>query len=678
MPLMFLKRLLAKLALLTLSLVSFAHAANRDVRVLSSEPVTLDFRAPQNLAAMKSAPHANAVHFVAFGKAFNATIKPNASIEIPAGSSAVAYKGSIDGRANSWVRITRIGQHVHGLIFDGAELFAIEPSSDIGASADAAAQDPSQSTSIFRLADTQTDLGAEFCSSQSPAEEASGLAIFKSLSGESKTMLAEMQKSGARTRLQVSALMDWSFRTRYSSEAAANDAIVARINNVDGIFTSQLGIEVELAATVVPETQAVRVFNSTNSDTMLQTVARLRSETPALYASGTTHLFTGTDLDGKTIGIAYMDSVCGQRYAASLSEARDRGVWFDSLVAAHELGHGFGSPHDGEGECAATASTFLMSPTINGNDRFSQCSLHRIQSRMQTAACLVAIPIGDISLPASISEYHAQLGEEFSWSVTVSNAGNADSSGSRLQIAVPGSLTVVSAHASGGSCAVGGGTIDCDLGTLAVLENRTVSLTLRGTQQGPHSVTATASATTDLDSANNSVTATIRINPSIDMALSLNAPDTAAMDQSFTATFSVINRSSSIAAANVAVHFVLPVGLSLAGPATIDGIACQVQFQTLQCSMPSLAAGRTVSGTVALAAREAGAQLLSATLEGAFVDPLPLDNAVQRAIVVISATPTATASVGPADNSGGGSIGALSLGLLISFAFLRRQSASAL
>src|SRR5689334_13070885 len=128
MPLMFLKRHFTRLAFIALSFVSVAHAADRDVRVLNSEAVTLDFEAPQNSASakldqagsMKTSP-ANGLRFTAFGKSFSANLKINELIEIPNGSSAEAYKGSIDSRTNSWVRITRSGDRVHGLIFDGTE-----------------------------------------------------------------------------------------------------------------------------------------------------------------------------------------------------------------------------------------------------------------------------------------------------------------------------------------------------------------------------------------------------------------------------------------------------------------------------------------------------------------------------------------------------------------------------
>jgi hypothetical protein len=640
------KRLSTHLAIIALSLVTFAvHAGARDVRVLNFDPVIIDFQAPQATAQLKPAT-ATTMKFSAFGKAFSATLQANTGITLPPATRAQVYRGSIDGREHSWVRVTRIGQEVHGLIFDGVELFAIEPAASIGT-------DAAQGTAIFRLADTRTDLDAEFCAALKTTGESSGLAIYQSLNGESKAILAQMQKAGARMRLQLSAVYDLAFRNRYGSDVEANDAIVARINNVDGIFSGQLGIEVQLVTTVAPEAPNSLLFNSTVPDTMLQTLAKLRSETPVLYATGVTHLFTGADLDGKTVGIAYMDAVCGQRYAASLGEARDRGAWFDSLVAAHELGHTFGSPHDGEGECASTPSTiYLMAPTITGSDRFSQCSLNHIQTRIPTASCLIPIPVSDISVP-SLGEYHAPVSTEFSWSMAVANIGNADALDAKVQIVLPPTLTVSAARIDGGSCAIGGGAVTCDLGTLAMHDTRIVELTIKGDQSGAYTITSTVSARTDSDSSNNVGTGTIRVDPSVDAGITLSAPTTATIDQSFAATFVVTNKSAATAA-NVFVDIVVPVGLTITGTPLFDGGACQMQFQVLRCSAADFTAGRTLSGSLVLVARESGTQTLTASLDGSFSDPQPLDNAAQKSIVVSGPAVAATASAPQSNQASGG------------------------
>jgi hypothetical protein len=661
---MLLKRIFRPAAI-TLILASVcAQAADRDVRVLSYEPVALEFGST-SAALLKTSSTASSLRYSAFGSSYVAKLETNVSIQIPANSSAQAYRGSIDGRDNSWLRITRVGNEVHGLIFDGNELFAVEPAADIGGRA-------ADGMAIFRLADTQTELGAEFCASLKVSDDTSGLAIYKSLSGESKTILAQMQKSGARSRLQLSAIMDLALRNRFGSDAAASDAIVARMNNVDGIFTSQLGIEVQLVSTLAPEAPSSPFLSSTNPESLLQVVSKLRSETPSLYSTGTTHLFTGSDLDGKTIGIAYMDAVCGQRYAASLSELRDRGSWFDALVAAHELGHGFGSPHDSEGECAATPTTFLMAPTISGNDRFSQCSLNRIQTRMQTATCLIPIPVADISVPA-LGDYHMPSGVQFAWSFPVANIGNGDALDSTVQITIPPSLSVLEARTANGACTVGGGTVSCNLGMVAAHEVRNVDLTLLGSQNGAYTIAVSVNSVGDATASNNSASATIHVEPSLDVSVSLDAPGTASIDQAFSATFAVVNKSTA-SANNVSVDIVVPSGLTVSGTPQFDGVACQIQFQTLRCFTATLSAGRTISSTISLVAHEPGTQTLTATIGGDFGDPQPFDNAAQRSIVVAMPAGVATASAAQANQeSGGGSFGIYFLGVIAALLQLRRR-----
>src|SRR5689334_25346502 len=94
---------LFKLAFITLLFVSLGtYAADRDVRVLNYEPVALDFGTLQTSGVQKTSSIASTLRFSAFGKSYSAALAPNASITVPANSTAVAYKGSIDGRANSW------------------------------------------------------------------------------------------------------------------------------------------------------------------------------------------------------------------------------------------------------------------------------------------------------------------------------------------------------------------------------------------------------------------------------------------------------------------------------------------------------------------------------------------------------------------------------------------------
>ena len=58
------------------------------------------------------------------------------------------------------------------------------------------------------------------------------------------------------------------------------------------------------------------------------------------------HIYRGEDLDGASVGVAFIDSMCDQRSSVSL--VQDRGGLASTIAAyaAHEVGHLFGMGHD--------------------------------------------------------------------------------------------------------------------------------------------------------------------------------------------------------------------------------------------------------------------------------------------------------------------------------------------
>jgi hypothetical protein len=149
-----------------------------------------------------------------------------------------------------------------------------------------------------------------------------------------------------------------------------------------------VGIRIHVGSTFVYETQDP--FTATAAPDLLQQLANYRRTTIASRRLGLTHLMTGRELDDTTVGIAYLDTVCSLQ-SASLTEARSGklSAALISLVAAHEIGHNFGAPHDGEAgkACAATnPNAYLMAPTLStANSQFSPCSLDVIAQRPRSA-----------------------------------------------------------------------------------------------------------------------------------------------------------------------------------------------------------------------------------------------------------------------------------------------------
>ena len=176
-------------------------------------------------------------------------------------------------------------------------------------------------------------------------------------------------------------------------------------NIVDGIFFGQLGVRINVAElrTYGVEPDA---FTGTNASTLLNQLEQHKFDTPALRSKGLVHLFTGRDLDerpntpagGRLLGVANLGVLCHARDAAGLTQYTD--VNTAAVVAAHEIGHNFGAPHDTEAgsACQAVSDGYLMAPFVNGSRTFSGCSVQQMEPQLAAATCFTNLPANDLSV----------------------------------------------------------------------------------------------------------------------------------------------------------------------------------------------------------------------------------------------------------------------------------------
>ena len=158
------------------------------------------------------------------------------------------------------------------------------------------------------------------------------------------------------------------------------------MNNVDGIYGAQLGIEIQVPSITV-YVDHDPVTNTTDPEKLLTSLQGFRQGTLAQQSYALTHLFTG-DLDSETVGIALTGTLCKANAVSLTQSSSNLGMAIETLIAAHEIGHNFGAPHDGDPKyaCASTsATTYLMAPRVSSGDRnFSQPVL-AMQSRSDAA-----------------------------------------------------------------------------------------------------------------------------------------------------------------------------------------------------------------------------------------------------------------------------------------------------
>lgn len=496
------------LTVLAITAAGAASATPRTMSILYHEVVDLGKEQAARTTGASTEQPAQRISFEAYGRRFDLVLEPNERLRGAirgAPKQIRPLRGIVEGSPNSWVRLTRDADGSwSGMIVDGAEVYAIEPAANV---AEAAVQPLAESDStpvMYRLADTLLSLGPNFCGTSTTDEPPTALATFETLTEELQAQTAE---AALTRKLRVGVVADYQFAQYFRSRSMnPEEAIVARMNIVDGIFSSQLGLKVELAQ---PELlgQADTSFTRTDASRLLDELRSYRRRSAQQSSLGLTHLMTGRNLDGETVGIAYMGAVCDPEYGVSLSEGT-RSTTAAALIAAHEIGHNFDAPHDGEaGACESTPQTFLMASRLNGSDQFSACSLDRIRTLLgnrRRTSCLTEVLPADAAVEITSGTVQATADTPFTLSFAAGAVGGQDSTNVVATVTLPAELTLNSSAITQGSCASGAGAVSCTIGTLPAGQSREITLNLTGRTAGTFAMGISVTSDNDSSANNNS------------------------------------------------------------------------------------------------------------------------------------------------------------------------------
>jgi hypothetical protein len=290
------------------------------------------------------------------------------------------------------------------------------------------------------------------------------------------------------------------------------------MNDVDGIFSDQVGVHLAVST--------VRMFPDVNDPFTATTVPGTLLDEVGSYKgtaangirnTGVAHLMTGRNLDGMTVGIAFTNALCSPNFGVSLSMGGSEISSTSAvLVAAHEIGHNFGAPHDTEAgsACQSAPAGFLMAPQLNGSSTFSQCSLAEMQPEIAGAACITPLAFGDGELSAAPPAISVDVDQAASFAITVRSVGALAIDGTVATITIPAAIALDSAVPTAGTCSAGAGAVTCDLGSVPGGTSRRIDVTVRGTQNGSFIAAATLAANNDSNAQNNAVNVSLTIGQS--------------------------------------------------------------------------------------------------------------------------------------------------------------------
>ena len=362
-----------------------------DARILAYETLRFD------AVPMRGHPApVERLAFAAFGRVFALELDSNAALldaldanarASTVGADNLFLRGAVVGDATSWARLSRIDGRWTGGFYSGGELYLIDAAQNVADLLPRPTQ--ADSTVIYRfsdlilpgLRDDVISVSDAYRPKQQRADYARFLAHLRASVGKA---------AGATRELRLTVVTDTEYTTVHG--ANANAVTASRVNFVDGIYSAQLSVQI--SATTVSNLDANGTLIATDGSALLGQFRTFMSSGAgsSIPKGGLNHLFSGKDFDGNVVGVAYLGVLCNSGFGYGVNQVRAANNT-TALTLAHEMGHNFGAPHDGQANsaCEAQTGSWLMSPSINGSSTFSPCTQTQMADNIAAAACLIDI-----------------------------------------------------------------------------------------------------------------------------------------------------------------------------------------------------------------------------------------------------------------------------------------------
>jgi len=351
--------------------------------------------------------------------------------------AAGVFVGKVIGDQNSWVRAVIVENTITGVAFAFGQRYTMQPGTLIGTldyyqPRSAKTRSPATPDSVSTEVELKLDaiVAPPQLGAAQPATRFSDLRV-----------------------VPVSIVIDAEF-DRYHG---GNGLVVAinQLNVADGIYR-QFGL-----ALAVDE---VQVFGDHDTNSMLSAPAtledylnsfrRYRQDHRALFNDSVlTYLFTGKQRTDRTLGLAWIDTLCR-------TDGYDVGITTPSAIGevllTHELGHSLGSQHDSDTSCNQDTSK-IMWPHISTRTEveFSDCSQSSL-SGARAKQCLIdavdlalGVDAGAGGVEFEITNLDSTIAVDATLAIETSSAGLAVYPAGCNQVAPTSAQCVISALGAG-------------------------------------------------------------------------------------------------------------------------------------------------------------------------------------------------------------------------------------
>jgi hypothetical protein len=285
------------------------------------------------------------------------------------------YQGTVDGEPRSVVRLAIDEEGIRGVIKSSAGWAFIEPEPRAGG-----LEQSVTGNGVTHRVYSDEEIDPHFTGE---CVEVHSGADHVPRGASSAAGLSEEAVQGSHIGvLELAVVADFEFYQIHGADTLAE--IETLLNAVDGIYETELGLSIEIVSFSVFE-DASDSYEATDALDLLLELRADWNQNRNDVDRDAVHLFTGKDLDGSTVGIAYVGVVCSLSYAYSLSQELLSDP-LETVLVAHELGHALGAVHDPHG----SSPRYIMYPSLGSSnlDEFSEASAQAITDYVTGAQCL--------------------------------------------------------------------------------------------------------------------------------------------------------------------------------------------------------------------------------------------------------------------------------------------------
>jgi uncharacterized repeat protein (TIGR01451 family) len=405
---------------------------------------------------------------------------------------------------------------------------------------------------------------------------------------------------------------------------------------------------------------AIPILGETNSTVLVTNInAALSKVTVALFITYTYDsdlLIQLISPDGTTNILSANNGSYGANYGASCSPDSQRTTFDDAATNPIAAGS---APFVGTFQPQTPLSVFDGKSGTNVNGLWRLQLADQVYPDIGTLQCWSLFltpaactngggecPGADLALGMIAQPSPVILGQNLTYTISVTNNGPSSATGVFVTHQLPGSVLFESASSSQGICSQSGGLVTCNLGSLAPAATATVTVVVSPGATG--TISSTASVTSqqpDPNPSNNSATVLTQVNPSsADLAVGLAAvPNPVVIGATLAYTVSVTNNGPSDAS-GVTVTNSLPASLAILSTTVSQGsITAGGNLWTLG----TLLNGAHATATITVIPTAAGSVTATSTVQGNQFDAVPANN---TATITTTVGPSADLAIGIAES----------------------------